>query len=427
MNVVQKFSLSGGVSSLAFDATGDQVAVAVGMSPPYLLRPPDTPLEPQVLLYHLSDGQMRHQDTIPLRSDAEAQAKWEDGKVAYLDERTLLVAAKVNRTVTDQDVVLLALDLPTGRERGRWTYPGFFERILSDLVPVPPHHALISLRSTVLCVDVEAFEEVCSARAVEDGDVVEEDAVPEEYLVPNGLAFDPAEGIAHLLCGAHAEAILLRCRLDLPARAFIRESRRAFPEFQDRVGLCLTPGGGLTLSFQMADALVDLEGRPITGSEDTRRELLARPRQESPAPPRTAPLGFLSLLPEDTSAEPRRVDFDSDFARDFSSEPFNVTDDAGQPVHVGYRYSAGDVRLTLAHGDFLTKPVYIDDHRVALGTPSGILLCIDTATGQSEAVHDLHSRINALQFHPDKRLLLAGGEDGTVTVLDMDDITHHGR
>ena len=304
MNVVQKFSLSGGVSSLAFDATGDQVAVALGMSPPHLLRPPDAPLEPQVLLYHLSDGQMSYQDTIPLRSDAEDQAKWEDGKVAFLDERTLLVAAKVNRTVTDQDVVLLALDLPTGRERGRWTYPGFFERILSDLVPVPPRHALVGVRANVICVDVEAFEEVCSARTVEAGNVVEEDAVPEEYLVPNGLAFDPAEGIAHLLCGAYAEAILLRCRLDLPARAFVRESRRVFPEFQDRVGLCLPPGGGLTLSFQMADALADLEGKRITWSETTRRELLARPRGEAPAPPRTVLLGFLSLLYEDPQAEP---------------------------------------------------------------------------------------------------------------------------
>ena len=417
MKIVQEISYSRSISSLAFSADGQTLAVAVGMSVPYILRPPDAPLDPQILLYHQSEGQLHQYDTISLRSDAGSQARWEDGKVAFLDERTLLAAAKVKRTATDQDVVLLALDLPTGRERGRWTYPGFFERILSDLVPVPPRHALVSLRSTVLCVDVAAFQEVCSAREVEDGDVVEEGAVPEEYITPNGFVYDPAERTAHLLCGAYAEAILLRCRLDLSARAFVRESRHAFPEFQDRVGLCLTPGGGLTLSFQMADALVDREGKPIIWSEETRRELLARPRSESPPPPRTAPLGFLSLLPEDASAEPRRADFSSDFARDFSSEPLNVTDDAGQSAHVGYRYTSGDVRLTLAHGDFLTKPVYIDDHRVVLGTPSGFLLRMDTANGQSEAVHDFHSRINTLQFHPETRLLLVGCENGTLTAF----------
>ena len=252
---------------------------------------------------------------------------------------------------------------------------------------------------------------MCSAREVEDGDVVEEDAAPEEQLAPNGLAYDPVDGMAHLLCRAYGEAILLRCRLDLSARAFVREARRAFPEFQDRVGLCLTPGGGLTLYSRWRTRWWIWRAGRSPWNEETRRALLARPRAAS-SPPQTAPLGFLGLFADDPNAEPRRVDFASDFARDFSSEPYFTDDDAGRPVQVGYRYSAGDVRLTLAHGDFLTKPIYIDDRRVVLGTPSGFLLCVDTATGRSEVVHDFHARINSLQFHPAKRLLLAGCEDG---------------
>ena len=305
MKVMQQLLLPSTVSSAAFNMAGDHVAVAVGMSVPYLLRAPDALLDPQVFLYRLSDGQFHQYATIQLHSDDRPKAKWEEGKAAFLDERTLLVASKLVRSVTDQDVVLIALDLPTGQERGRWTHPGFFEHISSDLIPLPPRHALLSLINTVVCVDVEAFQEVCSAREVEDGDVVEEDASPEEQLAANGLAYDPITDTAHLLCRAYGEAILLRCRLDLADRLFIRESRRAFPEFQDRVGLCLTPGGGLTLSFQMADALVDLEGRPIVvWSEEVRRELLARPRAASPSPPKTARLGFLGLFPDDSDAGP---------------------------------------------------------------------------------------------------------------------------
>ena len=417
MNVVQQLQYDRSVSSLAFDATGDHVAVAVGMSARYLLRPPHEPTEPQGFLYRLSDGQFLQYATMPLYSHDGSKAKWEEGKVAFLDERTLLVASKLVRSVTDQDVVLLALDLPTGQERGRWTHPGFFEHISSDLIPLPPRHALLSLINTVMCVNVEEYQEVCSAREVDDGDVVEEGASPEEQLAPNGLAHDATTGRTYLFCRAYGEAILLRCRLDLSARAFVREARLVFPERQDRVGLCLTPGGGLTALFQIADDWVDLSGRTVIGDADTRARLLVQPRPA--APPRMTRLGSLVLFPPDLEGEPRRVDFSSDFARDFTSEPCFVDEDAGQSAHVGYRLTAGDVNLMLAHGDFLTGPVYISATQVVLGTPSGFLLCVDTATGHSRVIHDFHSRINTLQFHAEKRLLLAGCESGALTVLDV--------
>ncbi len=417
MELVQQLSLPGSVSSVACDADGARVAVAVGMSAPYLYRPKDAAPDPQVHLCRVSGGDI-HQDTVlRLRPGGETPTTLKDGKVAFLDEQTLLVAARVVRGVTDEDVTLIGLDCEKGEERGRWVWPTFLQRILSDIVALPPRHALLSLAENVVCVNVETFQELCRAREVEDGDVVEEDAVPEERLAPNGFVYDPAGGRTYLLCRAFGEAILLRCRLDLPARAFVREAREAFSERQDCVGLCLTPGGGLTALLQVADEWVDLAGRPVSGGESTRAVLLAQPRLSYP--PRTTRLGSLVLFPSELRGAQRRIDFDSDFARDFDSEPYSIEDGTGQAVHVGYRLTSGDVRLTLAHGDFLTKPVYIDDHRCVFGTPSGLLLCVDTAAGHSEVVHDCHARINTLQFQPQQRLLFVGCEDGTLTVLSV--------
>jgi hypothetical protein len=111
----------------------------------------------------------------------------------------------------------------------------------------------------------------------------------------------------------------------------------------------------------------------------------------------------------------RRIDLHSEVARDFSWSPQQAMDAAGNVVTVGYRLSAGRIGA----GGFVTKPVYLDDRRVAVGTPSGLLLCCDTADGQSELMHDFKSPINGLQFCQRDRLLLVGCEDGGLHVLSV--------
>jgi hypothetical protein len=68
-------------------------------------------------------------------------------------------------------------------------------------------------------------------------------------------------------------------------------------------------------------------------------------------------------------------------------------------------------------GGATTRPVYADDQRIAVCTPSGMLLCANTTSGQTERLHDFHSPINALAIC--QRLLLVGGEDGKLNMLTV--------
>ena len=98
-------------------------------------------------------------------------------------------------------------------------------------------------------------------------------------------------------------------------------------------------------------------------------------------------------------------------SRDFESSPQQTTDAAGNLVTVGYRLSGGRMDL----GAATTRPVYLDDQRIAVCTPSGMLLCANTTSGQTERLHDFQSPINALAIC--QRLLLVGGEDGKLNML----------
>jgi hypothetical protein len=85
----------------------------------------------------------------------------------------------------------------------------------------------------------------------------------------------------------------------------------------------------------------------------------------------------------------------------------------GELVHIGYGYGWD--------GTSCTKPVYIDDHRLVVGTQSGFLLLVDVAKRESTIVHDLNTTIHDLLFCPEQQLLLAGGENGTLTVFSVRD------
>ena len=65
----------------------------------------------------------------------------------------------------------------------------------------------------------------------------------------------------------------------------------------------------------------------------------------------------------------------------------------------------------------MTQPIYLGERCAVVGTPSGLLLRVNTDSGRSEVVHDLQSPIHALQLWPRYRRLVAGCENGALTVL----------
>jgi hypothetical protein len=215
------------------------------------------------------------------------------------------------------------------------------------------------------------------------------------------------------------EAFLMRYRLDAPPRAFGDERCRFVLEARDGVlqghepaGLCLNPArDGVTASFQVMDELIDLRGQEVSDWTRERGRMLGLREEREPSVPRSARLGCLCIFSEPDRR--RWINLHSEVERDFSWSPYQAVDGTGSVVTVGYRLSAG----RMGAGGFMTKPVYLDDRRVAVGTPSGLLLCCNTASGHSEMLYDFKSPINGLQFCRRDRLLLVGCEDGGLNLL----------
>src|SRR5262249_49524975 len=141
-----------------------------------------------------------------------------------------------------------------------------------------------------------------------------------------------------------------------------------------------------------------------------RKKAMAQQGKGEVPPPRTIPLGCLRVF---SDGDERTIPVESEPARDFSVQPYHYAGEDGQTVHIGYRLSAG----TWEGGDHMTRPVYLDERRLLFGTPNGFLQGVDLESGRATVVHDFNSVINGIHFHPEKRLLVVGCQDGTVTVF----------
>jgi hypothetical protein len=318
---------------------------------------------------------------------------------------------------------LTAIDLKTEQAAGHFRNSGLDGlTVRGGLVPCPPHHALLGVLKTVLCIDLRNFREVCRAREVNDvGDVTDAGASPEEKLAPDGFGYDPGTRSVYVLCGEFNRAFLMRYRLEVRQPScgdqncrFVPDSRHTLLEGHEPAGLALIPGrDGITASFQIMDELIDLCGQEVTDWTVELGRMLSLQREIGPSVPRSTRLGCLCLFSEPDRQQ--RIDLYSEVARDFTWSPQEAMDEAGDLVTFGYRVAAGGIGM----GRFMTKPVYLDDRHVAVGTPSGLLLCCNTAGGQSELMHDFKSPINDLQFFERDRLLLIGCEDGGLNMLSV--------
>jgi hypothetical protein len=395
---------------------GDLAAVAVG--------------DHEVCLCRVSRSGLAREEGFPIPRGCQPspgdEVRFRETRVAPADEHTLLVARSAAQSEPYETwVELLAIDLETKQVRGHFRTSGLDGlAVRGDLVPVAPHHALLGVLKTVLCIDLRSFREVCRAREVNDvGDVTDADASPEEQLAPDGFTYDVGAGSAYLLCGVFNEAFLMRYRLEAPPGAlgsercrFVLEARERVLQGHDPAGLCVNPAGdGVTASFQVMDEFIDLRGQEVTDWTRARERMLGLREELEPAAPRSARLGCLCIFSEPDRR--RRIDLHSEVDRDFSWSPQQTVDAAGNLVTVGYRLAAG--RIGTGVGGFMTRPVYLDDRRVALGTPSGRLLCCNIASGKPELMHDFQSPINGLQLCRRARLLLVGCEDGGLNVLSV--------
>ncbi|MFO0892119.1 MAG: hypothetical protein U0790_23650 [Isosphaeraceae bacterium] len=324
--------------------------------------------------------------------------------VAFLDDQTLLVARGVRRwyradppraPVPAEECFttdLAALCLRTGASLGEfrdspcdppWTPP----------LPIGDGRVLFNPTSTVICVEVPSFREAWRVRRVEGEEIVppEEGALGDEQAAPNGLAYDAASGILYVLWRVHREAFLQTYRIDPGAHGFTRLGRRSVLRGHEAAGLCLNPDGTGVTGWFLTDQEIVRDDRP--------------PGEQ--APPATARLGMLGIFGPD---EDRFVEVFSDVDRDFACSPHlgAGADPDGPLVPAGF---------TVGVDFHYCRPFYLAPGRVAVNTPGGLLLGVDTDSGRAEVLHDFHAPIVALDHHPATRRLLVGCEGGRLALL----------
>jgi hypothetical protein len=416
MRIVDQIRLPAPVNSIALEPAEGRIAIAVG--------------DHDISVCRILSGRLVPEERFPAPSPRQLsptdRVRFRETKLAIADERTLLVARSATRYQPHETwVELTAIDLPTKQARGHFQCTGLDGlTVRGGLAPCPPHHALLGVLKTVLCIDLRTFQETCRAREVnEEGDVTEADVSPEEQLAPDGFGYDAGAGQVYVLCGVFNEAFLMRYRLEMQPtsfgpepRRFIREARKAVVLGHDPAGLCLNPArDGVTASLQIMDELIDLGGQKVTDYPRERSRMLSLREKMHSAVPRSARLGCLWTFSEPDRA--RQIELRSEVARDFVCSPQQDLDAAGNLVTLGYRLSAGRP----GDGGYLTQPIYLDEQHVVVGTPSGLLLCCNMAAGKAEVIHDFDSPINCLRFSRRDQLLVAGCEDGGLTALSTED------
>lgn len=317
-------------------------------------------------------------------------------RVAYLDDRTIVVARTVERRSPGLSMPLeerhrtslLAVDAETGDVRGGYETPGL-GMLGVDPVPVPPNHVLLSVaQKTLACVDVDSWREVHRLRELDqEYDPVGSDAdYPEEMIATNGVAYVPDCGLLFVLWGYAYASVLQSYRFD-PGGSGFESVLRSRIENLEPLGLCVRPDGAAVAAF-----FDDLRSGHV------------------PALPAQARLGVLGHF---FGGEERRLDVQSEAPRDFDCAANKTIDSEGREVVTGYSVAIN----TVSADGYEPRMFYLDDGRILLTSPSGLLLGIDPKNGRTEVLHDCGSRVEGIAFHRGSRMLLIGGADRTLTLL----------
>jgi hypothetical protein len=208
-------------------------------------------------------------------------------------------------------------------------------------------------------------------------------------VTPNGVVYDQTTGALHVLWRYFDSSYLQSYSLDMGKSAFCRVNRRMVVKGFEGNGLCMSPNGELTGWFTVMDDFLDLD--KYEGTNLPQRFLLGR-------------LGILATHGD------RFIDVYSDINRDFVYGAQRSVDETGSVYEPGFR-------LGVHYSN--PKPFYLDHRTVALNTPGGFILAVDTVTGQSRVLHDFGEGICDLAFHRDKGLLAVAAESGQLTLLSV--------
>lgn len=381
----------GAVNSLALDAAGRLAAAAVDEERVAVYRVDGDGLAP-VAGWPLDLGRYRDPWVETIRPG--------DTSLAFLDERTLLAVRTIYRWPGEGEEApapqfltsLAAVDAESGTYRREWIgrRPGLLPA--GPPLPFGPGLIALNLGETGVVLDASTFAERAWLRELDEEGVPldPDDELGDAQIASEGFLFEPATCLLRVLWRRFAESILDAWRIDPSGGPAVRTDRRTlFLEppgvALDGSALCEAPGGAGLAAW-------------ATAGDDW----LA---WDDPRPPAFARLGRLAII---DAGGVRAHDVASEFARDFTSFAQARPDAKGGLTRAGYRFSAQ------SHA---ARVFAIDDRRIAVVTPSGLLLGVDVEDGRPQRLFDFGGPLADLRFHPARGLVVAAGEDGTIRLL----------
>lgn len=394
MNAHKQIRLKGKIDSLAFDPGGDRAVVALDGS--------------RLLLLEVSDRDVIERET---PAPAVGLPQWATGvafketRVAFLDAETVLVARQLEYATSDRSIpgeerrraLLQAVDAGTGESRGAFEVDEF-TMLSVDPLPISPERVLFGrYMKTLSLIDTTTWGEVGRLREIDEvyDPVGDRSFSPEEQLTTNGVVYLPGPGLLYVLWGYAFGSALQIYRYEADSGQFVCVDRS--PEFdQEPYTFCVKPDGS-GVAVLLSD---ECRGQNLDYSEGGAYLL--------PSLSRIGPLLILS----GSSAESRRLDVLSDTERDFACSKRFTLDPDRREVFTGFSISIDGPGL-----DYQPRMFYLDDRRILLNSPRGLLLGIDTESGGTEVLQDLLSPIRGLVYHPGRRRMLAGCDDQTLTLL----------
>lgn len=386
--------LAGKIDSLALAPGGDCAVVAQDKN--------------RLLLVNVSEGQLAPGQAWELPADRPAWATAltiQETRVAFLDDATILVARRVefvteDRSISGDDrrrVLLQAVDAKTGAVRGGFDEHEFL-MLGNDPLPVSPGLVLLARHmKTLALIDTSTWSEVGRLRELDEGyDPVGDRAFcPEEQLTENALAYQAGPGLLYVLWGYAFGSALQTYRFESGPRRFVSVDRS--PEFdQEPYALAVNP---------------DHSGAAVLLSDECHGRRLELPPGEPYLLPGRSRLGPLYLL---SGSETRQFDVVSETERDFACSKRFTLDDERREVFRGF-----DIRVDGRSLNYQPRMLFLDERRLLLNSPRGLLLGIDIESGRTDVLHDLLSPVRGLAFHPGRRIVLAGCDDRTLTLLTI--------
>jgi hypothetical protein len=401
--LVNRFS---GLNSVALSPSGELAAVAFHDSELYVYRIVEGPerIDPSEIVNPQVGGmdkegfleECRFLRLSPFRSrePSGGEIAFDDTKLAFLDDETLLVVREMNYLGSKSPIPLeqrphlslTAVNVARGKVVAEFTDPATGPILAAPLL-IPPNYVLLPASYTAVCLETTSFREVFRI-----------DGNGGEQICANAVAYDPGAGILYVLWREYVSSWLQTYGLDPDKGTFEPLERRPVLEGFEGNSLCLRPDG----------QEVAVWATTMEGVMDFRREGRKA---------KMACLGRLGLFPQRGRADGARfLDVESRLSTDpgakcdFAMVPAFADEPDGTSTQVGIYYGAED---------YYSKPFYLNDHTVVINTPRGVLLGVDTVSGKSEELIAGFSPIRDLSVNYQKRLLLVGTEGGSFALLGL--------